>query len=176
MTLTYQTWSCSHTGRRRAENSDAIAIGSNVWALADGFGAPDRASEAAGRAAESTVHHYEKGDAGDSARRLREAVEQANREVHSLSKSGLELAGTTLVAAAVQGQTAYIGGIGRCRAYLIRDRSIQQLTEDHTWIAAQIAAGNLTEDEAGDHPKRNVVTRALGPEPEVQVDIIRCDL
>ena len=79
--------------------------------------------------------------------------------------------GTTVTAAYVGEQEVTIAHVGDSRAYLLRDGELTRLTRDHSLVGELVARGKLTEEQAETHPQRSVITRALGPEPEVQVDV-----
>jgi protein phosphatase len=79
--------------------------------------------------------------------------------------------GTTMVALVVLDGRAIIGHVGDSRAYLLRDGRLRQLTSDHSWVNEQVKLGLLSPDEARRHPMRNIVTRALGNQPRVEVDV-----
>ncbi len=80
--------------------------------------------------------------------------------------------GTTMVALVLAGESAVIGYVGDSRAYLLRDGQLRQLTSDHSWVNEQVKLGLLTAEQAYRHPMRNIVTRALGNQPAVEVDVI----
>lgn len=79
--------------------------------------------------------------------------------------------GTTCVAAVLRGATAYIANVGDSRGYLVRKGHVRQITQDHSWVAEQVRLGQMSEEEARCHGMRNIITRSLGPFPEVEVDI-----
>ena len=78
--------------------------------------------------------------------------------------------GTTLTAAYVDGSHLAIAHVGDSRAYLFRDGTLQRLTQDHSLVDELVRRGKLTEEQAAEHPQRSIITRALGPEPDVEVD------
>jgi protein phosphatase len=80
--------------------------------------------------------------------------------------------GTTMVALVVIDGRAVVGHVGDSRAYLLRDGRLRQLTSDHSWVNEQVKLGLLTAEEARRHPMRNIVTRALGNQPTVEVDVV----
>jgi serine/threonine protein phosphatase PrpC len=103
---------------------------------------------------------------------LKRAFTISNSEIYTMSFKHQQYRGmgTTLTAAIVRSDELYIAHVGDSRAYLIRDNGIDQLTEDHSWVAEQVKSGLLTEEESFSHPWRNVITRALGSRNEVKVD------
>ena len=100
------------------------------------------------------------------------AVKNANRAVYEQSTVSPDFAGmgTTLVAAYVKEADAYIVNVGDSRCYYISQDEVSQLTEDHSVVALMVARGQITEEEARTHPNRNLITRAVGTEPEVECD------
>jgi serine/threonine protein phosphatase PrpC len=101
------------------------------------------------------------------------AMRAANRAIYEQaqadpSKVGM---GTTLVAAAVVADKVYVANVGDSRAYVLSDQGIAQVTDDHSWVSEQVQAGLLTPDQARGHPQRNLVTRALGTRPSVEIDV-----
>jgi protein phosphatase len=104
--------------------------------------------------------------------RVDELIQEANRRVYQrqsqdASASGM---GTTMTVALVEDGHVAIGHVGDSRAYLIRDRRLEQLTEDHSLVAELVRSGKLSPEEAEGHPQRSVITRALGTDPDVDVD------
>lgn len=177
-------------GRVRASNQDTIesrepstpferAQKGTVWALADGFGPSEHAQIASRLAAEVLVDHYWSAAVSDPGQRLQQAVERANALLFNLNEPGADYArmsGATILAAAIVGARLYLVNAGKSRAYLIDRNRIEQLTRDHTWVAAEIEAGRLTAQEAARHPRRSVVTRALGVEDRLSADFFEREL
>jgi len=157
-------------GRQREANEDNLVLASPVFAVADGMGGA-RAGEVASRIAAETFR-----DARDSKqtpeRQLEHVVQEANRRIYELalrdrSRRGM---GTTLTATLVDGDAVSIGHVGDSRAYRLRGEELVQLTQDHSLVAELERSGQLTPEAAEHHPQRSIITRALGPEPEVDVD------
>jgi protein phosphatase len=105
---------------------------------------------------------------------LREAVEGACAAVYRTSRANPELAGmgTTCISLLVHGEHAFIGHVGDSRAYLVRDGQIWQLSEDHSLVNEQVRAGLLTEEEAKQSRLKNIITRSVGFEEDVLVDLV----
>ncbi len=178
------------TGRVRASNQDTIesrepstpferAQKGTVWALADGFGPPERAQHTSRLAAQTLVEHYWNAAVSDPGQRLRHATERANSALFQLNEPGADngaLCGATILAAAVVDERLYVVNAGKSRAYIIDRNRIEQLTRDHTWVAGEVEAGHLTPEEAARHPRRNVVTRALGVEETPSIDLFEREL
>ncbi|MEJ2210001.1 MAG: Stp1/IreP family PP2C-type Ser/Thr phosphatase [Anaerolineae bacterium] len=144
-----------------------------LFVVADGMGGHQAGEVASKEAVVRVIDEYYADAAHPPAESLVRAIRLANRVIHDEaisdpSKSGM---GTTLVAAAVLGQCVYVANVGDSRAYLIDAREINQITEDHSWVEEQIQAGLMSREEAAHHPQRNVITRALGSKPTVEVDL-----
>ena len=101
---------------------------------------------------------------------LRSIVEQANAEIVSQGTGEAKGMGTTLTVVLIANGYLYYGHVGDSRAYIFRRGSLRAITKDHSWVAEEVRAGRLTQKEAASHPRRNVITRALGSESSVVVD------
>jgi serine/threonine protein phosphatase PrpC len=159
----------SDTGRRRRHNEDAYVVQPPVFAVADGMGGA-QAGEIASRLAAESLRH-ELGD-GDGVERVKAMIQAANRRVYDRAheKSDLSGMGTTITVALVEDGLVSIGHVGDSRAYLIRGGALEQLTQDHSLVAELQRSGKLSAHEAEHHPQRSVITRALGTDPDVDVD------
>ncbi len=152
---------------------DELARKGALYMAADGMGGHS-AGEVASRAAVEVVRQEYYPDAvHDIPTSLTRAFRAANQKIYNWaqsdpSKSGM---GTTLVAAVILGRRVYVANVGDSRAYVIGPQGIQRITTDHSWVEEQMRAGLLTPEQAKKHPQRNVVTRALGAKPAVEVDI-----
>jgi protein phosphatase len=158
------------TGRQRRGNEDSSYARAPLFVVADGMGGA-RAGEVASHIA---VQAFERGlpDEGNPEERLSTVVQRANREIHDASLNEQERAGmgTTIIAAYLTDDGVALAHVGDSRAYLLRDDKLTRLTEDHSLVEELVRGGKLTEEEALDHPQRSIITRALGPEPIVEVD------
>jgi protein phosphatase len=153
----------SDPGRRRRRNEDSFVTQPPLFAVADGMGGA-QAGEVASRLAAGAVK--------ESGADLEHLIQEANRRVHqrSLEDPNASGMGTTLTVAAVEDELVRIGHVGDSRAYLVRDGQLEQLTEDHSLVAELMRSGKLSAEEAVSHPQRSVITRALGTDPDVDVD------
>ncbi len=108
---------------------------------------------------------------------LHQAISQANQRIYELSNSNLEYRGmgTTLVVAVVYEKQFIIAHIGDSRAYLFQESRITQLTVDHSLVSELIKSGQISPDEAEHHPRKHILTRALGTEIQIEVDMHRFD-
>jgi len=179
----------SDTGRVRPHNEDYVdyfvppdpqqrARKGAIYLVADGMGGHQAGEVASRGAVELAIRGYYDDPSRDVGKSLVRAIQAANQQLHTQaqadhSKSGM---GTTLVAAVVLGYKVYVANVGDSRAYLINSRSITQITEDHSWVEEQVRAGLLTHEQAKKHPQRNLVTRALGSKPAVDVDLFEGEL
>lgn len=173
----------SDRGQVRPENEDdvrfeppespAARLRGILSVVADGMGGHAAGEVASGIAVETVLRAYY--DAGaPPAAALRAAVEAANSAIWQQARRQPDQQGMgcTLTAAVVSGGELTIGHVGDSRAYLVRGERAVQLTADHTWVAERVRDGDLSPAEARSHPRRHVLTRALGFEPTVQIDLL----
>jgi serine/threonine protein phosphatase PrpC len=163
----------SDTGRQRSANEDSHLTAAPLFVVADGMGGAQAGEVASKAAAESFA--LELPAEAPPERVLDETITAANRTIHDLARKDPSLAGmgTTITAAIVdlEGEEVAIGHVGDSRAYRLRGGRFEQLTRDHSLVEELRRKGQLTDAQAEDHPQRSIITRALGPEPEVQVDL-----
>ena len=159
----------SHPGRKRRRNEDAWVCDPPLFAVADGMGGA-RGGEIASRVAATALGEAVDGS-GES--RVIALIQEANRQVYERARedSGAAGMGTTITVALFENGIVSIGHVGDSRAYLIRDRKVDQLTEDHSLVAELVRTGRLSPEEAETHPQRSVITRAIGTDPDVDVDV-----
>jgi PPM family protein phosphatase len=162
----------SDTGRQRNANEDSFFVRAPIFVVADGMGGA-QAGEVASKAAVDSFDVDLTG--GPPEQVLRETIEAANRRIHDLARTDPSRAGmgTTLTAAIVNAEReeVAIGHVGDSRAYRLRAGRLEQLTRDHSLVEEMRRKGQLTDAQAEDHPQRSIITRALGPEPEVEPDV-----
>jgi serine/threonine protein phosphatase PrpC len=160
------------TGRQRNANEDSLFTNAPLFVVADGMGGAQAGEVASKAAAESFAHDL---PASSPERVLEETIKEANRTIYELARKdpGLAGMGTTTTAAIVdlEAEEVAIGHVGDSRAYRFRGGKLEQLTRDHSLVEEMRRKGQLTDAQAEDHPQRSIITRALGPEPEVQVDL-----
>jgi PPM family protein phosphatase len=158
------------TGRQRRDNEDSAYVQAPMFVVADGMGGA-QAGEVASRMA---IETFEEGlpASGPPEARLAELVRSANHRIYDRSRAeqGRAGMGTTLTAAFFDDAHLAIAHVGDSRAYLFRDGELMRLTQDHSLVDELVRQGKLTEEQAAEHPQRSIITRALGPEPEVEVD------
>jgi serine/threonine protein phosphatase PrpC len=140
-----------------------------LFAIADGMGGA-QAGEVASRLAAAAVK--ESGAAAGGEQRIVDLIQEANRRVYDRSSTDPNTSGmgTTITVALVENERVAFGHVGDSRAYLIRDGTMEQLTEDHSLVNELLKSGKLSREEAETHPQRSVITRALGTDPDVDVD------
>lgn len=159
-------------GQRREVNQDAYGSAEidqgTLLVVCDGMGG-HLAGEVASRLAVETIITSFRAD-NDPAEGLRQALISANQRVY---QEGRGTMGTTAVAAFFWHNTLYVANVGDSRAYLVREGLIRQLTNDHSLIGDQVAAGLLTPEQARTSTIRNIITRAIGHQSHVEVDIFR---
>jgi protein phosphatase len=143
-----------------------------LFVVADGMGGHDAGDVAAEISVDTIQETYFTRAWIDAAGKLRASFMAANDAILTAAREQHhEGMGAAAVAIAVVGDRAFVAHIGDARAYLFRGRQINHLTVDHSWVQDRISAGRLTEDEARVHPYRNVLTRALGSDPDGTPDV-----
>jgi serine/threonine protein phosphatase PrpC len=149
-----------------------------LFLVADGMGGHNAGEVASQEAVARVQESYYADATHDVGASLRHAFEGANQALGELAEADPAKAGmgTTLVAAAIRDGRATVANVGDSRAYLLRGKRFTQLTVDHSWVAEQVHAGELTREQAKRHPHRNLITRALGSKPEVKVHLFEIDL
>jgi protein phosphatase len=166
----------TNPGRKRRRNEDAFVCEPPLFAVADGMGGA-QAGEVASSLAAAAVSGGLNGEQvapAEAEGRVVQLIQEANRRVHQrathdAAASGM---GTTLtVALARSDDVVAIGHVGDSRAYLLREGALEQLTDDHSLVAELVRRGELSPEEAEVHPQRSVITRALGTDPDVDVDV-----
>jgi protein phosphatase len=160
----------SDTGRKRRHNEDSYVVAPPLFAVADGMGGA-QAGEVASKLAAAALEDTDPGTFSGP-EKVTQLIQEANRRVYERasedpSTSGM---GTTMTVAIVEGNEVTIGHVGDSRAYLVRDHELEQLTEDHSLVNELLKSGKLSRAEAEVHPQRSVITRAVGTDPDVDVD------
>ncbi len=182
----------SDTGRVREHNEDEVRLAEPdssqvagrgfLAAVADGMGGHERGEVASNLAIETLFATFYDDEATksseDQVTLLKNGFKASNDRImaESTTVSSSGSMGTTMVAAAVSGTQLTIANVGDSRAYLVRAEAATQITRDHSLVAEQVASGVITADEARTSNYRNVITRALGHRPKVEVDIFEIEL
>ena len=172
-----EQFASSDTGRQRRGNEDAYLEQAPLFVVADGMGGAQGGEVASKIAIDLFAAGIDPGEDGDPASELAELAAEANAQIYARANERAELAGmgTTLTAAYVGAAEVAFAHVGDSRAYRFHDGELERLTQDHSLVEEMIRQGQLTEAESEEHPQRSIITRALGPEPEVAVDMIALD-
>lgn len=187
------TGSASDTGRVREHNEDSVRIADPapqvqqrglLVAVADGMGGHERGEVASNLAIETLFSSYYDpetvvgAEPNDVIAALEQGFKAANDEIRAETAGGPTAGsmGTTMVAAVVRGDHLTVANVGDSRAYLVRAEAATQITRDHSLVAEQVTKGLITAEEARDSMARNVITRALGHLPKLDVDIFEIQL
>lgn len=179
-----KAYTITDVGKVRSENQDCVRFAQktlpnfSILALCDGMGGASAGSVASEIALKAFVEKAdellsEKKSRVGLAEQVNAAVTYANEQVYekSLSDASYSGMGTTLVAAVVKGRKCCIANVGDSRAYLIADGEINQITQDHSFVEDMVKRGRITREQAKNHPRKNIITRALGVEATVECDI-----
>ena len=171
-------------GKVRKNNQDAYFIPDKLniplFIIADGMGG-HKAGEVASSMVVKLVKNFFTSEEEellknniDISETIKTSIEKANMEIYKKSIKSEEFhgMGTTITMAYFSEDKLYIGHIGDSRAYLLREDKLVQLTEDHSLVAELVRAGSISEEEAECHPQKNIITRAIGTNKEVDIDVI----
>jgi protein phosphatase len=173
-----RVFSATDVGNKRDTNQDYLFVSSdpvgnlpNLFVVADGMGGQNAGDFASSHVVQVFVDEIRRDMDYNPVRVMRHALEKANADLNARASQSPEFEGmgTTLVALTIVGKYAYIANIGDSRLYLI-NKEIRQVTRDHSLVQEMIRLGELNKEEARTHPKKNVITRALGAEKTVNVD------
>jgi protein phosphatase len=174
--LFLEHYGITDAGKVRQNNEDSLLVGegqdTSLFVVADGIGGFE-AGEVASSIAVETLKELGPGESFD------DAIQEANRRILSAARDDDKFSGmgTTVVAIRFGGTdeepAAEIAHVGDSRAYLLRDGELRPLTEDHSLVAELVRSGDLTRAQAAEHPQKNLITRALGADEDVEVDTTR---
>jgi serine/threonine protein phosphatase PrpC len=160
----------SDVGRQRSTNEDSLVMAPPFFAVADGMGGAKAGEVASGLAVKVFEEEEESKEPAEA--QLSRILQEANRRIFELStgdesRRGM---GTTLTAAKLADGDVSLAHVGDSRAYRLRDGALEQITKDHSLVAELERSGQISPEAAERHPQRSIITRALGPEPDVEVD------
>lgn len=173
-------------GRKRANNEDnmisivpqdAQVMGKKgaLFVVADGMGGHEKGEVASEMVVNIVNTTYYKDNDVDIATALIHALKDANEAVYQRAQAAGDrdggTMGSTCIAAVLHDETVYVANVGDSRAYIVRDGHAKQISQDHSWVAEQIRAGTLTEEQARTHENRNIIFRCIGTSPEVEIDV-----
>lgn len=173
-----KTFSLTDIGKKRTMNQDFVfttenPIGNldNLFVVADGMGGYNGGGFASAYATKVICNTVENSTETNPRKIFEEAVTRANAEVHRKAQDSEELKGmgTTTVMATLKGDVLYVANVGDSRLYIIGD-DIRQVTVDHSYVEEMIRVGGLDRESARTHPKKNIITRAVGAEESVTAD------
>ena len=179
---------CSDVGKIRDINQDAYYYIEDdklpIFIVADGMGGHKAGEVASNLAISTIIRHYESSKQKILSKEmfipqfLNESVELANDNLIEEASGDDELKGmgTTVTMCLILDNEVYIGHVGDSRAYLLRDGELSQITQDHSLVGELLRIGSITKDEAVNHPKKNIITRALGSNPKINVDVFNREL
>jgi PPM family protein phosphatase len=175
--VTLRTAHLTHPGRKRRHNEDSYVHQPPLFAIADGMGGAKAGEVASGLAVEALQLRPDL--SGDDEAYVVDLIQEANRRVYERAHEDADASGmgTTMTVALVDDPNHRVtfGHVGDSRAYRVRDDALEQLTDDHSLVGELIRSGKLTREEADVHPQRSVITRALGTDPNVDVDTFVVD-
>ena len=180
-----KSFSRTDIGKKRKLNQDYIfssdeKIGnlSNVFIVADGMGGHAAGDLASKSAVEVIIRSIGESFESNPSIILRKAIEAANERVFEVAEANPELEGmgTTVVAATVIGRFLQVANVGDSRLYVIHDREIRQVTVDHSLVEEMVRRGAVTREDSSHHPKKNIITRAVGVKETVDVDLFTEEL
>src|ERR1041384_326776 len=170
MLIISEHWEESDLGRQRQGNEDNLFVRAPLFVVADGMGGAQAGEVASQMAVDSFDSDMPHGDPGAA---LVQGIEGPNRATHDRSRTDSKTTGmgTTVTAAYVGEADVTIAHVGDSRAYVLRGSDLIRLTRAHSLVGELVLRGKLTEEQAEMHPQRSVITRALGSEPDVEVDV-----
>jgi len=180
-----KVFSATDIGQKRTMNQDfvfasASPVGNlpNLFVVADGMGGHN-AGDFASRYGVSVLVESVKRDTNfNPVRIIRHGIEAANSQIFEQAKRDISMEGmgTTMVVATVVGNYAYVANVGDSRLYLAADGTFDQVTQDHSLIAEMVRLGELTPEQARNHPDKNIITRAVGTQDTVKIDFFDIQL
>ena len=171
-------YSATDVGQKRKMNQDYVFASSdpignlpNLFVVADGMGGHNAGDYASSHAVSVVVEEIRQDRDFNPVKVIRHAIESANREIIEQAQKDEKLKGmgTTMVVSTIVGQYAYVANVGDSRLY-VANRELQQITRDHSLVQEMVRMGEISVEEARNHPDKNIITRALGAERTVDVD------
>lgn len=173
-----KVYSGTDIGRRRQVNQDYVYVSEapvgnlpNLFVVADGMGGHNAGDYASSFAVRVLVDSVKDNADFNPIKIIRHGIELANRELLEQARESEERRGmgTTMVAATVVGNYVYVANVGDSRLYVV-GRKMTQITKDHSLVQEMVRLGELTEEDARNHPDKNIITRALGAGERVNID------
>ena len=182
--MSVTSYSLTDIGRQRQLNQDyvftsEVAVGPlpNLFIVADGMGGHKAGEFASKSAVETIVNEVNRSKEKNAVKVLGKAIQKANEKVRQKASmdENYQGMGTTLVLASYSGHTLCVANVGDSRLYLISDK-IRQITTDHSLVEEMIRMGGLDREKARSHPDKNIITRAVGTDPQVYGDVFELKL
>ena len=173
-----RVYSATDVGQKRKMNQDYVFVSENpvgnlpnLFVVADGMGGHNAGDYASSHAVTSMVEEIRQDADFNPVKVIRHAIETANTEIIEQAQKDEKLRGmgTTMVVATIVGQYAYVANVGDSRLYVV-DKQLRQITRDHSLVQEMVRMGEITAEEARNHPDKNIITRALGAERTVDID------
>lgn len=176
--LDMRIYSTTDIGQKRTINQDYVFVSEtpvgklpNLFVVADGMGGHNAGDYASSHAVQTLVNTIQQDEDFNPVKVIRHAIETANIEIFEQAQRDESYIGmgTTMVVATVVGNYAYIANVGDSRLYIIQEY-IEQVTKDHSLVQEMVRWGEISADEAQNHPNKNIITRALGVEKTIDID------
>lgn len=180
-----KTFSITDIGRKRKLNQDyvytsesEVGLLPNLFIVADGMGGHQAGDYASRCAIETIVECAEQSEEKGPVAILEKAIQKANEVVIEKAESDESLfgMGTTVVAATIDGDEMCVANVGDSRLYVVGNREIRQITRDHSLVEEMVRMGGLKREQARNHPDKNIITRAIGAQPSLNIDFFKVKL
>ncbi len=179
--LSFVSYSALDIGKKKRINDDSLLVHEltenkaylkkgNLYIIADGVGGLSKGDIASKTAVENIKKYYYSLKSTNLKRSLSKAIKKANLEILSLSSEEDKMC-TTVVCLAIKDNKIFVANVGDSRAYLLRDGKLVKLSQDHSYVAERVRLGELTEEEARVHPRKNIILRCLGDSEKLKVDM-----
>ena len=172
----------SDVGKVRKLNEDFVDFYNgkkfNLYVIADGMGGHNAGEVASRIAVETTISYMQSNETSNMEQDLLKAVSVANEKIYELSMSHSQFGGmgTTLTVCLVKDKKMIVANVGDSSCYVVKYDGITKVTKDHSLVQQLVDEGSITEEEAAIHPNKNIITRALGTNKSVKVDIFEVNL
>ena len=173
-----RVFSATDVGQKRKMNQDYVFVSEspvgnlpNLFVVADGMGGHNAGDYASSHAVQTLVDEIREDKDFNPIKIIRHAIETANTEIlnQAQNNESLKGMGTTIVAATIVGHYAYVANVGDSRLYVVQDQ-IHQVTKDHSLVQEMVRLGGIKQEDAKNHPDKNIITRAIGAKEQVEVD------
>jgi serine/threonine protein phosphatase PrpC len=174
-----KVYSVTDVGQKRKVNQDYVfaseqAVGNlpNLFVVADGMGGHNAGDFASSFAVQVLLDTVKKDTEFNPIKIIRRAIEYANQQLleQAAHNEGMSGMGTTMVAVTIVDHYAYVANVGDSRLYVVDDDGIRQITKDHSLVEEMVRMGEISREDARNHPDKNIITRALGAKEEVDID------